>query len=153
VGRYEYSAEVLRVVDGDTIWLAWKDYGDGLKIHGGATSANALSYRLAAVNAYEKSLRFGTTPEEKAKGIEATLWLKNLIEGKEVFIKSVRAGNKGGFGRYLAYVFLPHAPEVFDPLDGEHCINLMLLDKGYAEVSKYEDGAMYEGLGYPREGE
>jgi hypothetical protein len=52
VSLYEYRAEVLRVVDGDTIWLTWKDYGDG-----------------------------------------------------------------------------------------------------YAEVSKYEDGAMYEGLGYPREGE
>jgi endonuclease YncB( thermonuclease family) len=153
VGLYEYRAEVLRVVDGDTIWLAWKDYGDGLKVHGGDTSATAMPYRLAGINAYEKSLRGGTTPEEKAKGIEATHWLMDLIEGKTIFLKSVKGGEKGGFGRYLAYIFLTHIPGRLDPLDPQTCINLMLLDKGYAEVSKYDDGAMYEGLGYPREGE
>jgi endonuclease YncB( thermonuclease family) len=155
VGLYEYRAEVLRVVDGDTIWLAWKDYGDGLKVHGGSTSATALSYRLAGINAYEKSLRYGTTAEEKVLGLEATAWLKGLIEDSNVLLKSVEAGAKGGFGRYLAYVFLDNSfdPDRLDPLNADNCVNRMLLDKGYAEVSKYEDGAMYEGLGYPREGE
>lgn len=151
MGLYEYSAEVLRVVDGDTVWLSWKDYGDGLKVHGGDTSATALSYRLAGVNAYEKTLRYGTTPEEKEKGIEATAWLKGLVEGQKVLLKSVRAGSKGNYGRYLAFLFLEHSPETFDPLDQATCINRMLLDEGYAVVSKYEDGDTYDGLGYERE--
>ncbi len=68
-------------------------------------------------------------------------------------VKSVKAGSKGNFGRYLAYVFIDGPDhKSLDPIDPETCLNLMLLDKGFAVVSKYEDGDMYEGLGYPREG-
>lgn len=151
MGLYEYRAEVLRVVDGDTIWLSWKDYGDGLKIHGGNTSETALSYRLAAINVYEKTRRFGTTEEEKQLGIAAMNWLKDLVEGKTVLLKSVKAGARGNYGRYLVYAFLDVEETDFDPLDGATCINLMLLEKGWALVSKYDDGETYEGLGYARE--
>jgi endonuclease YncB( thermonuclease family) len=151
VGLYEYRGEVSRVIDGDTIELAWKDYGDGLRVH--TSKRNPLRYRLAAINAYEKTLRSGTTPEEKALGIEATAWLKERVEGKRVRLKSVASGAKGSLGRYLVYLFDDgEDDERLEPLS-LGCYNLRLLDKGYAVVSKYDDGDIYARLGYEREGD
>jgi endonuclease YncB( thermonuclease family) len=147
---------VNRVVDGDTIDLEWIDQGFGDFKMGvpprEADPGDPLRFRLAAVNAYEKTLRGGTTPEEKALGIEATAWLKGVIEGRKAKIKSIVSFRKGNFGRYLVYLFLDGPDdEHLDPLDGAKCINRMLLDEGYAVVSKYDDGDTYDGLGYERE--
>ena len=149
MGLYEYRGEVSRVIDGDTIELAWKDYGDGLKVH--TSKRNPLRYRLASINAYEKTLRSGTTPEEKVLGIEATAWLKEQVEGKRVCVKSVASGAKGSLGRYLVYLFPDGGDdERLDPLSSS-CLNLRLLDEGFAVVSKYDDGDLYARLGYTRE--
>jgi endonuclease YncB( thermonuclease family) len=148
---YEYRALCSRVIDGDTIELAWKDYGDGFKVH--TSKRNPLRYRLASINAYEKTLRSGTTPEEKVLGIEATHWLKGQVEGKIVHIKSVASGAKGNLGRYLAYLFPDMGNDAqLDPLSPS-CFNLQLLVHRYAVVSKYADGHIYASLGYPREAE
>jgi endonuclease YncB( thermonuclease family) len=151
VGLYEYRAEVLRVVDGDTVELSWKDYGDGLIVH--TTEAAPLTYRLAGINAYEKSLRYGTTPEEKALGLAATAWLKGEVEGKKVKVKSIKAGAKGGFGRYLAFLFPDGPADAHLDVCSTDCFNRQLLERGWAEVSKYDDGMCYAGLGYPQESE
>jgi endonuclease YncB( thermonuclease family) len=144
-------------VDGDTIDLEWIDQGFSDFKMGipprGADPGDPLRFRLAAINAYEKTLRGGTTPEEKALGIEATAWLKGVVEGQKAKIKSVVSFRKGNFGRYLVFLFLDGPDdEVLDPLDPSKCINRMLLDEGYAVVSKYDDGDIYDGLGYSREG-
>lgn len=147
---YEYRAKCARVIDGDTIELEWKDYGDGFKKH--ATEGDPMKYRFAAVNAYEKTLRGDTTPEEKAIGIKATEWLKNMIEGKTIKVRSVKAGSRGNFGRYLAFVFTDGPDdEDLDLHNAERCLNLALLALGYGVVSRYEDGDVYDGRGHPRE--
>jgi len=60
---YCYRAKVRRVIDGDTIELEWWDFGLGQRWH--YTEARPLRVRFAHVNAYETSLRGGTTPEQK----------------------------------------------------------------------------------------
>lgn len=153
---YEYRATVDNVVDGDTVDMDFIDLGFGVVRMGippaRGDKGDPFRFRLASINAFEKTLRGGTTPAQKILGIEATQWLRALVEGHKVRVKTVKAGKRGNLGRYLAYLFIDGPDdEKLDPLDGSICINRMLLDKGYAVVSKYDDGAVYDGLGYPRE--
>ena len=153
---WERRVVVSRVVDGDTIDLEWIDQGFGDFKMGvpprGADAGDPLRFRLAGINAYETRLTGGTTPEQKEKGLEAKAWLAAILDGQKARIKSIVSFRKGNFGRYLAFVFLDGPDdEHLDPLDRSKCLNRMLLDEGFAVVSKYSDGDIYAGLGYERE--
>ena len=146
---YSYRAVCSRVVDGDTVVLDVLDQGFGdMKF---SIPEGELRFRLAGVDAYEKTLRGDTTPEEKAKGIEATEWLKSLIEGKKIRVRTVRSGAKGNFGRFLAYIFVDGPND--ESLLPKDSLNRALLDKGYAVVSEYADGEVFVQMGYERSGE
>lgn len=101
---YEYKATVVRVVDGDTLHL---DVDQGFDCH------ILLTVRLAGINTPENS-----TPEGK----NVTAYLKELIEGKQVIITTIK-DKKEKYGRYLADIYL----------DGVN-LNDDLLSKNYAEV-------------------
>lgn len=146
---YSYRAVCSRVVDGDTIELEVIDQGFG-DMKFGIPEAK-LSFRLAGVNAYETSLRYGTTPEEKVVGLEAKEWLKDLIEGKKIRIRTVRSGAKGNFGRFLAYIY--EDGDDHEPLLPSNSLNHTLLEKGYAVVSNYDDGEVFIQMGYKRKEE
>lgn len=79
-----YSAETLRVVDGDTIVL------------------NGESIRLAGIDAPEYDARW----PEKAQpyGLQATAMLEALIDGQPLMIERVTTGNPDPYGRTLAHV-------------------------------------------------
>lgn len=93
---YEYKAKVVRVVDGDTIDVD-VDHGFGI------TSRKRL--RLFGVDAPET---YGVKKEsdEYKNGMEAKLWLDEMIGGKNVIIQTHK-DRTGKFGRYLAKVYLP----------------------------------------------
>lgn len=141
---YNYKCVCDRVVDGDTIDAEVIDLGFGHYFH--SIPEAPLRFRLAAVNAYETSLRQGTTPEQKEIGLKAKEWLANLIEGKTIRIHTVRAGAKGSLGRFLAWLYLDDD----NPMEPEYSINRMLLDNGFAVVSKYPDGEVFIAMGYAR---
>ena len=73
---YFYKAQVLKVVDGDTI-VADIDVGFGFK-------TSKTKVRLNGIDAGEVHSK---DEEIKKKGEAARDWLKNLIEGKEVFVE------------------------------------------------------------------
>lgn len=127
---YEYRAKVLRVVDGDTIDLEWWDFGAGIKMH--AAGDQQLRMRLAHINAYETSLRYGTTPEQKTLGIEAREWLKEQCEGQVVRLRTVKGGARGSFGRYLVWIW-PDGDDD-DPLLNATSYNQAILDYGWGVV-------------------
>lgn len=110
--QYIYKAIVTKVVDGDTFDLQI-DLGFDVKVK--------QRIRLNGADAYETSLRGGTTEEEKRKGIEAKEFLIDRIFNKEVIIETVK-DKKGKYGRYLANVCI----------DGK-MVSEMLVEKGYVK--------------------
>jgi endonuclease YncB( thermonuclease family) len=103
VPNYTYYAEVLEVVDGDTI---------GVSVSLGFTASHGnkkkpMRFRFADIDVYETTLRNGTTPEQKLKGLEAKAWLSaRLPVGTEIVLVSRKAeGEDAKFGRYLAVVW------------------------------------------------
>lgn len=93
---YEYSAKVMRVVDGDTIDVDI-DHGFGI------TSRKRL--RLFGVDAPE-TYGVKKESEEYEKGLAAKVWLDEMIGGKQVVVHTSK-DRTGKFGRYLAKVYLP----------------------------------------------
>lgn len=88
---YFYKAQVLKVVDGDTI-IADIDVGFGFK-----TSKTHI--RLAGIDTGEIHSKDEAI---KKKGEEAKSWLKALIDGKEIYIESLGLDK---YGRALAKVY------------------------------------------------
>lgn len=100
---YEYRAEVIHVVDGDTLWL---DVDLGCDIH------TRLSIRLFGVNAPEVS-----TPD----GVQAQTWLRaRLPAGARVTLQTVK-DKREKYGRYLGTV-----------IHNQQNINDLLLKEGHA---------------------
>lgn len=114
---YDYKAKIIRVVDGDT---AIVDINLGFDI------VVRQTVRFARINAFETRLGKNTNEEEKKIGLEAKEYVKNLIEGKEVYLKTFK--DKGKYGRYIAEIYY-----------GEEKINLNdeLVTKKYAIYQSY----------------
>lgn len=109
---YEYQAKVIRVVDGDTLWL---DIDLGMDIHVNQT------IRLAYIDAPEMSTKEGQT----AKAFIETLCPK----GATVKLGTIK-DHKEKYGRYLGVIFVPG----LIPSVNEH-----MVDRGHAE--QYTGGA------------
>lgn len=119
VDNYVRAAKVTHVYDGDTI-AAIVDLGYVVSI---GNDRKPVRYRLANIDAFETTLRAGTTPEEKAKGIAAKAWLTERLLGQDVTIESKKLdGEDAKFWRYLAVVW--H--------NGE-CINDKMVELGFTK--------------------
>lgn len=98
---YEYNAKITNVVDGDTMDFEI-DLGFGIIYR------NRL--RLFGVN----------TPEikgkERKRGLEVTEKVRELIEGKEVILRTHKW--KGKYGRFVAHVFFqkPGSSKAYESL-------------------------------------
>ena len=87
---YNYKAVVTRVIDGDTI-IADIDLGFNI-------THSQQRIRLSGLD----------TPAASTKaGKEATAFVKDLIEGKEVHINTFK-DKKEKWGRYLGEIIIPH---------------------------------------------
>lgn len=100
---YEYTARVLRVVDGDTVW-AEVDLGFDVR--------RRDSFRLYGINAPELG-----TPE----GVRAKNWLLARLPVDTAVRITTMKDKREKFGRYLATIYL-----------GELDVNLALLTEGHA---------------------
>ncbi len=106
---YEYSAKLIRVIDGDTI-DASIDLGFDVWVK--------KRIRLYGIDAPESRTR---DLEEKKKGIETKEKLEQLLEANEG-IFTVRSKGVGKFGRCLGIIII----------DGDN-INESLVKEGYAK--------------------
>lgn len=114
---YTYAAEVIKVVDGDTVDVDI-DLGFG-------TWQRGIRLRLNRIDAYETRLGKNTTEEEKAKGLEAKQWVKDILEEYEGDI-TITTTSRGKYGRWIAEV-----------MAGDVNINDALVDLGYAVYREY----------------
>jgi|TARA_R110002020_G_scaffold244317_4_gene457997 micrococcal nuclease len=109
---YEYSAEVLRVVDGDTV---------DVLIDCGFSTFRKERVRLHGIDAYESRTR---DKEEKSKGLAAKARLQELIKNtsQKVIIKT-ELDKKGKYGRILGVIWDKNKKKNF---------NKMLISEGHA---------------------
>ena len=105
---YHYKATVIRVVDGDTVWL---------RIDRGFREYFETSCRLYGINAPELSTG---APGQDAKG-----WLMERLAGKTLYIVSNKLDK---YGRPLVTLY---EPEV-DTASFELSINQQMLDLNLA---------------------
>ncbi len=108
---YKYKAKIKSVYDGDTC-IAVVDLGFKMNYE--------VRLRLSGIDAPE--LR----KEEREDGIKSRDFLRSLILGKTVIIKTFR-DKQEKYGRYLAQIFVDEYPV---------SINQIMVEKGYAKVSK-----------------
>lgn len=106
---------VVRVVDGDTIWVE----------RGGEEKVRLIGIDTPEVDWY------GGEPE--CFGEEAGTFLRSLLEGERVTLETDRE-LRDRYGRTLAYVYLE---------DGR-MVNLLLVRRGYATVVIYPPNDRYE---------
>jgi micrococcal nuclease len=103
---YVRNAEVIRIIDGDTVELR-VDLGCDIDIN--------MTCRLAGINAPEKAT---------AAGKQAKAWMEaQLPPGRAVVVKTTKGDEKEKYGRYLATLYLPNTAT---------SINTQLVSVGHA---------------------
>jgi len=141
---YEYSCEVKRVVDGDTIDCV---------LDLGFSVFHKCRVRLYAIDTPESRTR---NRDEKARGLLAKQFLIDSIKDKKVVLKSKLRDSRGKFGRVLAEVWVNginvnedmvkkgHAVRYYgqskEDVEMEHMENRQLLiDKGVFDPSSVKE--------------
>ena len=116
---YRYRAHIRSVYDGDTIRA---DIDCGFGIHNKGPSGKGVALRLFGINAPE--LR----GEERERGMVTRDRLKDLIEGKSVYLQTIK-DSTGKYGRYLCKVYLDSS--------FEGSVNDLLVAEGLAIYKDY----------------
>ena len=115
--------KINRVVDGDTIDVT---IDLGFDLH------KKERVRVAGVDTPEKRTR---NLEEKALGIDATVWLKSKLEetikgDEELTVRTELKGGVGKYGRLLGWLYVG---------DSDLSLNEQMITEGYAHA--YDGGA------------
>jgi len=110
---YTYNATVIRVVDGDSVWL---------DVDVGFHMSYKYNFRLGGINTPE--LR-SSDSVEKAAAYAAKARLEELLpEGSQVLIKTDKPGK---YGRWIAQVYTQAAVAL-----NQVSVNEILLSEGHA---------------------
>jgi len=109
---YEYSAELVRVIDGDTVDCVL-DLGFDIRYK--------CRIRLKGINTPETRTR---DLEEKKRGLAAKDRVIELFNDQKTFIIKTELDKKGKYGRILGTIIL----------NNDETINQILLTEGHAEV-------------------
>lgn len=92
---FEYKAELVRVVDGDTVDLM-VDLGFSIKLK--------ERFRLYGINAPESRTK---DLEEKKRGIAATEWLDELLDNMDGgLVVTTLKDKKGKYGRWIGTLWM-----------------------------------------------
>lgn len=98
-GIWTYRARVNRVVDGDTLYVT-VDHG-----------MHILSVQSLRVARYDAPELFSGTPEERAQGAEAKLWVEVWVKDHasegEWPLRITTNKDRRSFNRYVAVVHTP----------------------------------------------
>ena len=108
---YKYGAKLLRVVDGDTA---------DVMIDLGFSTWVKARLRFKGVDTWEKRTR---NLEEKAKGLEAKAYVKDLLENSDEGKFSIISHGRGKYGRVLGEIFVK---------GHEKSVNELLKENGHA---------------------
>lgn len=112
---YTYRAEVVRVIDGDTI---------DVKIDVGFDCHIYKRLRFLGVDTWE------TRGEEREKGLVAKAYTQAFLETADKIYIQTEMDAKGKYGRVLSWVWK-------DTANGPICLNERLLAEGHGQVPSY----------------
>ena len=125
---YIYSAQVVRVIDGDTVRLklnrlfkAYWDFGFYIIDEVSTVRSVEMNCRLLGVNTPEIT---GVSAAEKALGVAATNELARLLSLGEIV---ARTSKPDKYGRWLVELW------VKDPVGAVICVNESLIENGFAK--------------------
>ena len=119
---YQYKAELIRVIDGDTV--------DAM-IDCGFSTFKKERIRLYVINTPETRTR---DLKEKEKGLAAKARLIELLkEGDNKFIVETSIDKKGKYGRLLGKLFRIKKSEHQALASSNKSYNEILLDEGHAK--------------------
>ena len=121
---YTYRAEVVKVVDGDTIDV---DIDLGFEVW-----VRNVRLRLNRIDAYETRLYKGTTEEEKELGLKAKAYLQQQFDDNPTQVY-VNTKEKGKYGRWIAEVEIRRDADDIQPLN----MSDALVSLGYAVYKDY----------------
>ena len=126
---WTYRARVTRVVDGDTIDVVIdRGFGDYLR-----TRVRLLGVDTPELRPRRKPLE--ERQREREAAIKAKDWVEEKIGGKEIILRTYKAGK---YGRWLAVIWLPLPDNAIDKLGdviahrAGKSINDRLLEEGLA---------------------
>ena len=111
---YYYKVEILRVVDGDTV---------DVRMDLGFNVWHKCRVRLVGINAPESRTR---DLEEKARGLAAKDWLKDILDSAQSDIE-MQSHGVGKYGRVLGELYI-----------NEVNINQLMVKEGHAK--EYDGG-------------
>lgn len=102
-----YPADLVSIYDADTMTVEIDLPGTELRLEN-------QDLRLFGINAYEVTLRGGTTPEEKRRGLECRDEVRRIL-GATAFVQLIRDGKdyRGKYGRLLSILWVPGWPMLF----------------------------------------
>ena len=116
---YIYKAEVVRVIDGDTVrFKLTKEFDIGFYITQTATYEG--NFRLLGINTPE------IRGEERPEGLKAKEAVQNLLKKADHIMVETFKPDK--YGRWLAKIFVAEDGEEF------YCLNDYLVEQGIAEL-------------------
>lgn len=137
-----YQAEVLSIKDGDTI---------DVRIDQGFGNFKEDRIRFLDLDTAEK---YAKTDEEREHAAEASTFLKELLEGKTVWLRTIKQSGvndndkMGKYGRILAYVYLEMGDLLSDiRLRGaftpsvtstRFSVNAMMTERGFQKRTDYK---------------
>jgi micrococcal nuclease len=114
---YQYKAKLVRVVDGDTVWL---------DVDVGFRTSVSIDFRLYGINAPE------SVGPSKAAGLEAKEFLGRMLQGKEIVVESRKTEK---YGRWLGTIwFQSIASKGSVPAGTWISANQEMLDNNHAVV-------------------
>jgi micrococcal nuclease len=117
MGVYTYRAELVRMIDGDTIEL-YIDLGFHVTVR--------EKVRLNRINAPEKRGKY-LTREDRKKGKESTDYLVHLLDTYSPFTIVTMRDKQGKYGRYLVDIVGSNGED----------INAMMVTDGHAVYTDY----------------
>jgi endonuclease YncB( thermonuclease family) len=126
---YIYRAQVVRVIDGDTVRLklsrlfkAYWDFGFYIIDEVSTVRSVETNCRLLGINTPEIT---GVPLDEKARGVAATQELVRLLSLGELV---ARTSKPDKYGRWLVELW------VRDPAGAVICVNESLIENGFAKA-------------------
>lgn len=127
---YQYQAEIVKVVDGDTYEI---DIDLGLTVWVRKERVRLYGVDTPEVYGVKKD------SEEYQKGKEASDFVKSIMKKGTPAIVETLKDSKGKYGRYLAVMYIQMAPDVLDgftnirSIGDFYCVNDVLIAKGLAK--------------------
>lgn len=126
---YDYWAEVIEVIDGDTMWL---------RIDQGFGDSTVISGRFALIDTHEIRGRLGKKgTEERRLGMQAKAFVEDWVNkhNRKVYVTSEKPDTEVGAGKYSRRWIV----RIWDSPEMEDELGVALVKAGHFKTHSYSE--------------